>query len=363
MPTVHHIINEIGQRDGGAEKIARMLHHGLLERGIDSRLISLKEGQLDDVENSHSLGVERVYQLRSILRIRNYIKQHCADSDLIHAHLFPTNLFVSLAVQSLGWKGTLVTTEHSTSNRRRKMFGGKLLDRLIYRAYKRIFCISNGTRNSLASWLPKLSDRLVVIENGVLLHNETFVERPDRIPPRIVSVGRVNEIKNYAAALDAMELLDDLDFQYEIAGEGDQKQTLIERVEQSELKGKVEFLGYVEDTKELLESADIFLNTSKWEGFGMAVVEAMNFGLPVVVSDVEGLRDVVRGKEDGGQLVDVTNQQVLANSLRALVINRDDRIELGRNAFRRSGSFSSLQMVESYVRSYADFSDLASKAN
>jgi glycosyltransferase involved in cell wall biosynthesis len=56
---------------------------------------------------------------------------------------------------------------------------------------------------------------------------------------------------------------------------------------------KVKFLGYVADIQPLLEQADIFLIASRWEGFGLAAVEAMNASLPVVASEVDGLCDVV----------------------------------------------------------------------
>ena len=69
------------------------------------------------------------------------------------------------------------------------------------------------------------------------------------------------------------------------------------------LEGKVRFLGHVDDVRGLLKKADIFLIPSRWEGFGLAAVEAMNAGLPVIASDVAGLREIVGRTPPSGLLV------------------------------------------------------------
>ena len=139
---VHHLINVLGRSHGGAEKIALELHHGLIDRKIQSQVVSVKQDGEVNSSDFVSLNHRSPYAVSAILSFRKYIRKNCEPGDIIHTHLFPSNLFASLAVRISGWKGILVTTEHSTHNRRRGTMWGRIVDTQTYRRYDRIFCIS-----------------------------------------------------------------------------------------------------------------------------------------------------------------------------------------------------------------------------
>jgi len=90
------------------------------------------------------------------------------------------------------------------------------------------------------------------------------------------------------------------------------------------------FAGERDDVHRVLAASDIFLNTSHWEGLSIAMLEAMAAGLPVVatrVGDAEKLLN--HGK---GILVDVSDTGTIAEELKYLLTNIDDRLIIGQNA-------------------------------
>lgn len=347
---VHHIINDIGLQNGGAQRVVRQLHHALRKDGIDSRLVALCH-PTDDVSAVICLGNEKPYGAKSFLTVVNYIRSHCSPEDTIHAHLFPTMLYVSLATKLLGWKGNLVCTEHSTHNRRRDTRVGRLIDRLIYPAYDHIYCISNGVKKSLASWLSKQESKLKVIENGVELPYENHQTKKVKERLIIVSAGRLHTLKNYETAIAAMAQLNDIDYEYRIAGIGPEGQALKALCNRLGVDDKVHFYGYVMDIFDFFKQADIFLIPSLWEGFGLAAVEAMNCGLPVIASNVDGLREVIDTKEKCGILVSAKSSDEITNSIR-FFCEIEKRNYYGKNAFKRSRFFSIERMTQKYIYEY-----------
>src|SRR5690554_751782 len=135
----------------------------------------------------------------NIFRIRRILRtfQSKAKAELIvHVHLTWPFFYVTLASLGLS-KIRLIYTEHSTSNKRRSIPLLWILERLLYRRYKRIICISQGVHDSLSKWVgPRVAQRLVTIPNGSRIY--TLVKRPalnGRLP-RLVSVGSLSSKKN-----------------------------------------------------------------------------------------------------------------------------------------------------------------------
>jgi glycosyltransferase involved in cell wall biosynthesis len=167
-------------------------------------------------------------------------------------------------------------------------------------------------------------------------------------------VGNLRPVKNYDNALKAISLLDEFDFEYQIAGKGEREEDLARICRELGLASKVCFLGYIESASDLFASADIFLMPSKWEGFGLAAVEAMNASLPLVVSDVAGLREVVNSPAPCALLVNPESPASIAEGIRQLLISPSLRLQLGSNAFQQARKFGGDPMVENYVSFYAE---------
>ena len=354
--SVHHIINNIELDKGGAQRVARQLHEGMLAKGVDSRLVALC-GCQENIPGAVFLQQKSPYSWRSFISIVRYIQQHCHPNDIIHVHLFPALLYTAIAAKLLRWSGQLVCTEHNTYNRRRVHPIGRWIDRSIYPAYQRIYCISQGTLESLRSWMPSQGRKLKVVENGIELWHQAFLERPQKHQIVIVSAGRLHEQKNYSAAIDAIALLDNRQIKYKVAGIGEQEFALKEQCKRLGLEETVEFCGYVEDITSFLENADIFLMPSKWEGFGLAAVEAMNAGLPVIASDVAGIREIFNEALPCGLLVSPDKPDEIAQAVSSL-LDRNLRLNLGKKAFEQSLEYSKERTIERYCEEYAQIATL-----
>lgn len=346
---VHHIINSYSLQGGGAERLVRGLHLGLRERGVDSRLLGIERHADNELEAARTLGLKSTRSIAAIRGIKKYLESECRVGDVVHAHLFPTNFYCSLLRKHV--KGGVLTTEHSTSNGRRDRWWGRMLDSQIYSKYDRIACISEGTKSSLNTWLPGCRKKTSVITNGVPISFTECYQRTEKDRSLVVSIGNLREAKNYENAIRAVASITALDFEYWIAGEGELRGALESLIARLDLGDRVKLLGRVDDVAGLLKRADVFFMPSKWEGFGMAAVEAMNAGLPLVASDVQGLKEVVA--EDCAFLCDPSSIASMTIALETYLTNRDLREVHGKAAFQRSHRFAEEGMVKQYMALYA----------
>ena len=345
-------------KGGGAEKLAMQMHLLFLEQGIESHLISFTGDCPPNMPNTYSLNLPHQRSAKAVfhlvLAIRKFVRKYGAP-DVIHTHLFPAQLFTPLALVLLRLKTVLITTEHNTNNRRRNTFLGKILDKGMYKPYDAIICISDGARISLQTWQPSTKQKLTIIHNGIDL--KKFNLRLQKSPFRkgrvvIISVGSLTLRKGYKTALRAISLLTEQQIEYWIVGDGPEKKELENLVVKYEIADRVKFLGWRDDIPELLPKADIFLLTSMWEGFGLVVAEAMATGLPVVVSNVPGVGEVVGADGLCGYLVEPQNAEGFAMRLKMLIQANDERKRMGRNAVLRAQKFSIEETAKKYISLY-----------
>ncbi len=144
------------------------------------------------------------------------------------------------------------------------------------------------------------------------------------------------------------------DARFVIAGEGELRGELEERRRSLGLEGAVEMPGWVRDVPALLASADAFLLTSRWEGFPLAVLEAMAACLPVVATAVDGTPEAV---EEGltGFLAAPGDVEAMAERVVRLLGDEELRGTMGaRGRDRVMARFTLDRFVESVYRLYAD---------
>jgi N-acetyl-alpha-D-glucosaminyl L-malate synthase BshA len=136
-----------------------------------------------------------------------------------------------------------------------------------------------------------------------------------------------------------------------LAGDGPQRPEVEAEVERLGLGERVRFLGKVDAVAELLRSADLFLLPSASESFGLSALEAMACGVPVVGTEVGGLREVVRNGETGA-LVPVGDVDALA--ARSIELLTDGRRWAAARAaaIRRAEGFSAERVVPMYEDLY-----------
>lgn len=209
----------------------------------------------------------------------------------------------------------------------------------IWRA-KKIITISQTTKKDIEKYFPSAASKIKVITLGyndqyfkavTAQSKEQVKQKFDISTPYILYVGRVENKKNIANLIRAYQKLKPAE-QLIIAGRpGNFGYDQILNLAKQEIENnKIKFIGYLEqaDYANLLAGASLFVFPSKFEGFGMPILEAMASGVPVVCSNIEALQEV--GAEaalyfDPDNVDDITNkiQEVLQNqSLQTDLKNR-----------------------------------------
>lgn len=279
-----HIINnlEIG---GGAQALVKdIIKYGK----YDHKVITLEKPSLQFAD------IEQLNLFRNPIKSLN----HIFNSDLLHFHLFP-----SLYLAPIFFFKKKIFTEHNTFNRRRKYKIFKYIDSFFYSFFIKIICISNGTKAALGEWLigKNFIPKLDIIYNGVDFSafkknenrfnnsKEKYLKNENMV---IGMVGSFTEQKNQKFLI---EVLADLPINYSLrfAGSGNTLESIQNYANEISLKDRVQFCGLISDIPSFYDDLDIYVHAAHWEGFGLTIIEAIASGLPVLASNVSGLKEII----------------------------------------------------------------------
>jgi glycosyltransferase involved in cell wall biosynthesis len=338
----------------GAEVLVANMAPRLRARGIDChvavlRLISspLEASLREAGVPLEATGPDRIYSLRHVRPLIRMMEGY----DLVHVHLFPAQLWAVLAAVKLRPRIPLVTTEHGSSNFRRRWWL-RAFDGWMYPHYRIIACNSEATAAELARWCPRIAPRIRMIHNGIPLEDfesaaPVDLPRHPQCTARVIFVGRFDPPKDHATVLRALSEIPAAELV--LVGDGPLRPPMEELARTLNMADRVTFLGRRSDIPGLLKASDIFVHSSSFDGFGIAACEAMAAGLPVVASDVPGLSQVVKG---AGVLFPAGDHHALARELRALLSSPEKRSRLSGAARERARNFGIERTVDSYIELY-----------
>ena len=130
----------------------------------------------------------------------------------------------------------------------------------------------------------------------------------------LLSIGELNTNKNHQIVLQAIETIKDERIHYVIAGKWNQDSRLLRMADEFGIIKQFHLIGYRSDISELYKMADVYVLPSIREGLNVSVMEAMSSGLPCIVSDIRGNRDMIENGK-GGYLVDPFDKDLLAQRI------------------------------------------------
>jgi glycosyltransferase involved in cell wall biosynthesis len=270
--------------------------------------------------------------LRAIGEIRRIIRTY--HPEVIHAHSSKAGIVARLAASKEGVPAIFTAhgwafTENAPMLRRGLAI---LLERHLAPPADRIICVSEYDRSLALRYNIAPAEKLQVIHNALPdLPRQT--DYPQRTPVKAVMVARFAPPKDQAGLLRAVAGLK-LPVALLLVGEGEHLARTRRLAEQLSLSPLVHFLGAREDVPEILADSDIFILISDYEGFPYVTLEAMRAGLPVIASDVGGVKEAV---EDGvtGFLVPRGNIEILQEKLTLLAGDGGARQRMGQAGRRR----------------------------
>jgi glycosyltransferase involved in cell wall biosynthesis len=151
----------------------------------------------------------------------------------------------------------------------------------------------------------------------------SIAARRQNAVPNLLAVATVTPRKAYDVLIDGLARIAGLDWHCTIAGSLDRAPETVAAVRRQigdhDLTGRINLIGEVADPAPLYEAADIFVHPSRYEGYGMAIAEAIAYGVPVVATRAGAIPEVV--PQDAGILVPVDDPAALADALRLLIEN------------------------------------------
>ena len=158
----------------------------------------------------------------------------------------------------------------------------------------------------------------------------------------VITAGRLNWVKGYDLLIQAFSFVVQKhpDWKLKIFGTGRERNDLLKLIQEKKLYNNVFLMGPTKELQIELMQASIFVVSSRMEGFGLVIAEAMQCGVPVVSFDCpHGPSEIINNGEDG-ILVENGNIEKLGAAINKLIENKDLRIEMGKKAYRNVKRFS-----------------------
>lgn len=339
---------------GGAERQVVDIAQTLASRGVQTKIAfltgdpeilplskSIEIVQLGSNRSFVSMGVAFFKFIRLVLDFR---------PDVVHSHMFHSNILARLS-RLFVYVPKLVCTAHSTNE------GGRIR-MLLYRCSDFLCDVfTNVSKEAVRQFeikgaVPK--GKMQAILNGIDTEKFYFDKEARRRVRAIfnlddeqvfLAVGRLVEIKGYPNLLTAFAKLSQENNNYRlwVVGDGILRDKLEQICCELHISDKVNFLGIRHDVEDLMRGADIFVLSSRWEGFGLVIAEAMATERIVVATDCGGVAEVVG---DCGYLIPVEMADELAQAMSAAaLLSTEEKETIGQSARERILARFSLQAV------------------
>lgn len=353
---VLHVITSL--RMGGAEKLMVDLLPLLNSDGCECDLLTFDGSKTPFRSALEASGVKifdfgrktSAYSLKNLFRLIPLMRNY----DIVHTHNTAPQLFA--AIGSVLCSVGLCTTEHTTSNRRRDWRWYAPVDRWMYSRYKAVISISDKTEEKLLEYIPNLPTRHEIVYNGIPVDvyanagpsEEIGRKFPDTI--KIFMVAGFRYQKDQPTVIKAMKHLPEKCHLF-LVGDGVERQKSEKITAELNLTDRVHFLGRRSDVPQLLKTADVCVISSHWEGFGLAAVEGMAAGVPVVASDIPGVAEVVKG---AGVLFEQGNHVALADEINRLLTDKTHYSAIVASGLARARQFDISKMAQGYLKVYKE---------
>jgi glycosyltransferase involved in cell wall biosynthesis len=335
---------------GGSERHLLTLLPALAQRGVEPVLIGLDDPAWDAADFYGALEVPAI-RLRSPRDVDPLLLARLVRTlraDVVHTHLVHADAYGGVAARVRG--AHLVSTKHNDDPFRTGPF--RYVERGLARLADRIVTITDSLRRFTVEEVGIPAGKVETIHYGLDEPPAPWGENPpDEVPAGariLLSVSRLVPQKGIDAAVRSLASLPE-DTMLVVLGEGPERGRLESLARALGVERRVFLPGRVPDVAAWLRRASVYVQPSRWEGFGLAVLEAMLARLPVVASNVSSLPELVADGETG-LLVPPDDPAALAAAIgRAL-----EQPELGAKGRERARrDFSVAEMADRTAALYS----------
>ena len=250
------------------------------------------DGLAHDFKNSTLYNLEHTSwwkTLNTCIKIRRIIRKHRVD--IVHSHLFDATLLARLAVsKNISFFFTVhnILSKDAFEINRFSAF----IERLTYTKNQTIIAVSKEVLRDYDEWIG-IKGKSHVLYNYVsqkffdLTYNDEQTITGDF---KLIAVGNFRRQKNYFNLLNAFSLVKELPVSLEIYGSGNLRDSLQQKIDEEGLN--VRLMGSVTDISSVLMNYHAYIMASSFEGFGIAPMEAMATGMPVLLSEIAVFKEL-----------------------------------------------------------------------
>lgn len=350
---VLHVIPAL--RKGGAERILIDICNELRRReDVYVKILAFEEGNdyaflCDQLDISYCKArIQLSLTRKSIVELdeyENFVEEF--KPDIIHSHSFYTDLITHQNIQpSIAYFSHFHLYYNEFNNFSLEIFfyKKKLTDFLdkhfLIRKYKKysncyFIHISSATLDFYKSRLPKwLYPKFYFLPNGVNLKRfQIKFKQPGNKAVRLVTVGRLDANKNHTFLLEAVSalVLKSYSVHLFILGEGTQRMVLEKRIKSLNLKDNVFLEGNVDKVEDYFTENAIYVQSSLSETFSISTLEAMAAGLPCVVLNSKGNKDLVIN-DFNGYIIEWENRVKFSEFVELIIKNKEMYQKFSNNA-------------------------------
>lgn len=350
---------------GGTERLVTDICNEMVSKNHEVYLYIVNDLYSEDLLNTVDSNVRIILQKRSIgggakfqtiLKITRFIRENRID--VVHCNSFnsPELLFLS---KIINYNTKVVHTIHDVGQY-------KTLNwvKCRYRSFicDRFIAISNSVKKDIITFGVD-PNKVTVVYNAIDL--KKFAKKEDKVyDPKHVIIGNVARINSEKKGQDILIRAltkiknENISIECFFAGAADvSKQDDLKKLEKLaimlEVGDNIHFLGNVNDVPEFLSKIDIFVLPSRFEGFGISLIEAMAMGIPCVASKLDGPAEII-GRNERGFLFEPNDVNDLANRLKELIKNYSvQKIKCNKNMEYVYKNFDIINMCEKLVEIYS----------
>lgn len=357
---------------GGAHKMIVQIAKGLddLGYGVDIVVVTKEGPFIDSVpEGLRIVNLDAKRALTSVPKLAHYLTKNNPDSLLATPVSVTIPAIWANALSRSDTKlviraPTIISKNHFYANPH--SVNDRALSKLVDYHFPNVgqtVAISNVVKEDLVNNIGLDPDRVTtiynpVVDNQILPKSKEPCNHPffNESTPVIVAAGRLTDEKDPIMLVQAFnKVLEQGDARLILLGEGEDRKKIENEIKQYNIASKVSMPGFVKNPFRYMRRADVFALSSKWEGFGNVIVEAMACGTQVVATDCGGPREIlVDGKF--GKLVEVGNAEAMSEAILE-TIGKDTN---NQKLISRAKDFRVEKITKEYESVLVDHSTLSS---
>lgn len=334
---------------GGTERVTTLVANGLSEKNFNISILNIVNGCSPFFKLHDSIKTSRIHNFEknimvnffyTIWKIRNYVISQKIDTLIVVdsiSCIFTVPALIGLNIKHICWEHFNFNVDLGVKYRNwGRILAAKYCDNVVTLTNRDRELWLEGIRSD------KMKAKLVTIPNPNPYENLNVSSYSER-EKVVIAVGRLTSQKGFDLLIKAWAKLSEQDNEWilKIIGNGEDKESLELLAKEHNVYSSIKFIPATKNIESFYKQASIFCLSSRYEGFGMVILEAQAFGLPVVSFDCNcGPSDLIQHGKNG-YLVPCEDFDELSKNLAKLMsLSKDDFMDYSNDAYLNANKFN-----------------------